>query len=104
MEDVLRQLWDYFHDSPKKTACFLKCQIELKKVSLSHNEKTKKLLAKRLKKACHTRWLRFDASVTAALQSYEAILLSMQEIDDATTIATTQQTRVSKIYWGPLHS
>ena len=86
VEDVLRQLWYYFHNSPKKTACFLKCQIELKKVSLSHSEKTKKLLAKRLKKACQTRWLSFDASVTAALQSYEAILLSLQEIDDATAI------------------
>ena len=86
VEDVLKQLWYYFHNSPKKTACFLKCQIKLKKVSLSHSEKTKKLLAKRLQKACQTRWLSFDASVTAALQSYEAILLSLQEIDDATAI------------------
>ena len=31
VEEVLRQLWYYFHNSPKKTACFLKCQIELKK-------------------------------------------------------------------------
>ena len=82
VDDVLRQLWYYFHNSPKKTAC----QIELKKVSLSHSEKAKKLLAKRLKKACQTRWLSFDASATAALQSYEAFLLSLQEIDDATTI------------------
>ena len=43
VEDVLRQLWYYFHNSPKKTACFLKCHIELKKVSLSHSEKTKNL-------------------------------------------------------------
>ena len=86
VEDVLRQLWYYFHNSPEKTACFLKCQIQLKKISLGHAGKTKKLLAKRLKKACQTRWLSFDASVTAALQSYEAILLSLQEINDATAI------------------
>lgn len=86
VEDVLRQLWYYFHNSPEKTACFLKCQIQPKKISLSHAGKTKKLLAKRLKKACQTRWLSFDASVTAALQSYEAILLSLQEINDATAI------------------
>ena len=61
-------------------------QVQLKKISLSHAGKTKKLLAKRLKKACQTRWLSFDASVTAALQSYEAILLSLQEINDATAI------------------
>ena len=53
---------------------------------MNHTEKTKKLLAKCLKKACQTRWLRFDASVTTALQSYEAIVLSLQEIDDATAI------------------
>ena len=86
VEDVLRQLWYYFHNSPEKTACFLKCQIQLKKISLGHAGKTKKLLAKRLKKACQTRWLSFDASVTAALQSYEAILLSLREINDATAI------------------
>ena len=57
--------------------------MELTKVQLNH---TKKLLAKRLKKVCQTRWLSFDASVTAALQSYKAILLSLQEIDDATAI------------------
>ena len=54
VEDVLRQLWYYFHNSPKKMACFLKCQIELKKVQPNHTEKTKKLLTKRLKKACQT--------------------------------------------------
>ena len=86
VEDVLRQLWYYFHNSPKRMACFLKCQIELRKVRLNHTEKTKKLFAKRLKKACQTQWLSFNASVTAALPSYEAILLSLQEIDDATAI------------------
>ena len=86
VEDVLRQLWYYFHNSPKKTACSLKHQIELKKVGLNHSETTKKLLGKRLEKACQTRWLSFDASVTAALQSYKAILLSLQEIDNAKAI------------------
>ena len=62
---------------------------------MNHTEKTKKLLAKCLKKACQTRWLRFDASVTAALQSYEAIVLSLQEIDDAT--ATGLISRLRKV-------
>lgn len=96
VENVLRQLWYYFHNSPKKTACFLKCQVQLKKVSLSHTDKTKKILAKKLKKACQTRWLSFDASVTAALQSYEAILLSLQEIDDATAIGLISKLKTVK--------
>ena len=86
VEAVLRQFWYYFHNSPKRMACFLKYQIELRKVQLNHTEKTKKLLAIRLEKACQTRWLSFDTSGTAALQSYEAILLSLQEIDDASAI------------------
>jgi len=36
VENVLQQLWYYFHNSPKKTACFLKFQIQVKKVNLSH--------------------------------------------------------------------
>ena len=55
VEDVLRQLWYYFHNSPNRMACFPKCQIELRKDQLNHIERTKKLLAKRLKKACQTR-------------------------------------------------
>ena len=88
VEDVLRQLWYYFHNSPNRMACFPKCQIELRKDQLNHIERTKKLLAKRLKKACQTRrpnFLCFCLSATA-LQSYEAILLSPQEIDDVTAI------------------
>ena len=84
-------------------ACFLKCQIELRKVQLNHTEKTKKLLAKRLKKACQTQWLSFDASVTAALQSYEAILLSLQEIDDATAIGFISKLKQVK-FIGALYS
>ena len=39
VEDVLRQLWYYFHNSPKRMACFLKCQIERRKVRLNHTER-----------------------------------------------------------------
>ena len=61
---------------------------------LNHTDKAKKQLIKRLKKACQTRWLSFDASVTAGPQSYEAILLSLQEIDDFTAIGL-----ISKLKW-----
>ena len=71
--DILRQLWYYFHNSPKKTASFLKCQIQLKKVNLKHNDKTKKVLAKRLKKACQTRWL---SLMLPSLQPCKAMKLS----------------------------
>ena len=59
-------------------------------------DKTEKILAKWLKEGCQTRWLSFDASVTAALQSYEAILLSLQEIDDATAIGFISKLKTVK--------
>ena len=80
-------------------ACFLKCQMELKKFQLNHTEKAKKQLTKRLKKACQTRWLSFEASVTAGPQSYEAILLSLQEIDDATAIGLISKLKQVKFIW-----
>lgn len=57
VEDILRQLWAYFENSPKRLAVLLKMQITIKKCSLQLKDKSKQLLVKRIKKACSTRWL-----------------------------------------------
>ena len=46
----LRQLWKLFDNSPKRTAVYLKVQINLKSLVLS--DKSKKVVAKTFKKAC----------------------------------------------------
>ena len=82
MEDILRQLWAYFENSPKRLAVLLKMQIEIKKCSLQLKEKSKQLLVKRMKKACSTRWLSFDRSVAALYQEYEAVLHTLKALDE----------------------
>lgn len=81
-ETLLRQLWHYFQNSPKRMAVFLKSQLELQKIYLDPKRKTQKIVSRRLKKACQTRWLSFGSSVSAALQDFEAILLTLKQLDD----------------------
>lgn len=81
-ETLLRQLWYYFQNSPKRTAVFLKSQLELQKIYIDPKRKTQKIVSRRLKKACQTRWLSCGSSVSAALQDFEAILLTLKQLDD----------------------
>jgi hypothetical protein len=59
----LTQLWKCFEHSAKRTALYLKVQEETKKIQLT--EQAKKIVGKKLKKACTTRWLSFDHSIEA---------------------------------------
>ena len=78
MEDILRQLWAYFENSPKCLAVF----FDIKKCSLQLREKSKQLLVKRMKKACSTRWLSFHRSVAALYQEYEAVLHALKALGE----------------------
>ncbi|XP_068715952.1 zinc finger protein 862-like [Montipora foliosa] len=49
VETVVTQLWKLFENSPKRLACYLKVQQQLKKLKLS-NEKSRKMVAKKLKR------------------------------------------------------
>ena len=95
VEDVLRQLWYYFQNSPKKMAAFLKTQLALREAR-SPDEKHLTILSGRLKKACQTRWLSFDASVEAAVKDYEALLLTLQKLDDATAVGLLSKMKAVK--------
>ena len=83
VEDTLRQLWTYFENSPKRLAVLLKTQINIKKCSLQLTKKSKQIVVKRMKKACSTRWLSFEKSVTALYQEYEAVLYTLQALDES---------------------
>lgn len=84
VQNWMKQLWKYFENSPKRTALYLKVQIEVKKLSVS--DKVSKKAHKKLKKACSTRWLSFDASTQAVYADYVAILITLSELSasDAT--------------------
>lgn len=93
VELVLRQLWNYFENSPKRMACYLKVQMELKGLNLSKGASKK--VASRLKKACRTRWLSLDSSVTAVYNDYEALLqtLDLAKTEDAIALGLSKKIR-----------
>ena len=96
LETLLRQLWQFFENSPQRMAAYLKMQTELKSIRL--NRKTVKRVVKRLKKACRTRWLSLEASVKAVKDDYEAVLqtLSKFENTDATASGLLKKMRSLK--------
>ena len=100
LETWLRQLWQFFENSPQRMSAYLKIQTELKSIQL--NRKTVKRVVKRLKKACRTRWLSLEAAVTAVKEDYEAILqtLSKFEKTDATAAGLLKKMRTLKFIGG----
>ena len=90
----LLQLWKLFENSPKKLAVYLKTQMQLKSVTLS-NEKSREKAAKRLKKACQTRWLSFNESVQAIILDYPAVLQSLTQLKDEDAAASGLLTKMN---------
>ncbi len=60
-ETILRQLWQYFENSPKRATPFLKLQLAVR--GLHVPEEQLPTVGRKLKKACRTRWLSFDSAV-----------------------------------------
>ena len=67
VKDLLRQLWKYLENSPKRMAVYLKVQQEVQSFDLS--KKSRKVITKKLKKACQTRWLSLDQAVQATFET-----------------------------------
>lgn len=81
----LRQVWKLFDNSPKRTAIYLKVQMSLKSLVLS--EKNKKVVAKKIKKACQTRWLSFDAATWSIHDDFVAVLQTLRQLKDNDAVA-----------------
>lgn len=84
--ETLRQLWYFMENSPKRTKAYLKIQMELKKINLV-NEKGRKIVARKLKNACKTRWLSCEKSVSSLLSEFEAVLLFLHMFSDSQATA-----------------
>ena len=72
VKDFLRQLWKYLENCPKRMAVYLKVQQEVKSFDLS--KKSRKVITRKLKKACQTRWLSLDHAVEAIFDDLEALM------------------------------
>ncbi|XP_060575685.1 zinc finger protein 862-like isoform X2 [Ruditapes philippinarum] len=85
VEILLRQLWQFFENSPKQMAAYIKMQTVLKSIYL--DKQGTKTVTRRLKKACRTRWLSLDASVTAVKKDFEPILQTLAMIQETQATA-----------------
>lgn len=83
VEDLLRQLWKYLENSPKRMATYLKVQQEVKSFDLS--KKSRKVITKKLKKACQTRWLSLDHAVEAIFDNLEALMRTLRLLESDAT-------------------
>ena len=79
VETVVTQLWKLFENSPKRLACYLKVQQQLKSLQLS-NVKSRKMVAKKLKKACDTRWLSFNSAIQSLYADFVAVLQILKQL------------------------
>ena len=87
VSNILRQTWQHFENSPKRMALLIKVLTNLKHLQVN-STKGKGMLAKKLKKACKTKWLSFDKSVEAMKQQNCGVLQTLQTLDSEYNDAT----------------
>ena len=80
VEVEVTQLWRVFDNSPKKLSVYFKVQQTMDQLIL--NKKAGKKVARKLKKACQTRWLSFDKAIAAVLRDLPAILQTLRALVD----------------------
>ena len=78
VEGLLKDTWKFFEYSPKRTNVFMKVQTELHNLSLT--DKAKKIVTKKIRKACRTHWLSLEQSVNSVYETYIALLHTFQEL------------------------
>ncbi|CAB3982454.1 zinc finger 862-like [Paramuricea clavata] len=91
VEKILVQLWSFFKNSAKKSASYAKATIEAKSISVSNAGK--KVLVKKFKKACRTRWLSTERAINGLFQDFVPLtqtLRAYKEENDCTAIETTE--------------
>ena len=97
VEQVLRTLWKAMVNSSKRTNMYLSVQEELK--SLRLQDKSKTMVARRLKKACHTRWLSIGQAVDTVYQDLEAVFRTLPILNRLSM--TFQEGNVNFSHIGP---
>ena len=81
VQNTLNTLWRLLDNSNKKTSIFFKVQLHMNDITLT-NKNSKRKVAKKLKKACQTRWLSFNSAVQSAWESFPAIIQFLLKLKD----------------------
>ena len=82
VSEYLRQLWKFFEDSPKRTAVLVRVQLEMANCNIQLPTKARKKVVHKVKKACTTRWLSFEAAVNGFYDDMVSILQCLREMKD----------------------
>ena len=97
----MRQIWKCLENSPKRITTYLKVQQEIKALDLS--QKGKRVIIKKLKKACKTRWLSFDSAVEAIFDELEAVMKTLIILESDATAAGLLKTISNPKFVGCLY-
>ncbi len=81
----LTAAWKFFEYSPKRTAVFIHMHKELQQLQIT--TEASKRLSKKIRKACRTRWLSIDQSVTSVLQNYLPMVNTFRALKDEQPLA-----------------
>ena len=80
VERNLQQLWSLFENLNKKTALYANVQMNLSSIRV--NENTRKVVTRKIQKACRTRWLSLGKAVKRLKQDYPAVLTTLKTLDE----------------------
>ena len=83
VETILRQLWKFFENSPKKSSKYLKIQLAYKSITQITGSAKKKVL----RKSCRTRWLSLDRSVEGVYLDFVPLTQTLQHFSEADAVA-----------------
>ena len=87
------ELLSWWENSPKRMALYLKVQLEIKSVNLL--DKAKKIVGKKLKKACQTKWLSFHAATSGIFIDYLAVQQTLRQLKDEDAVASGLLSKVN---------
>ena len=101
IEKVLLQLRAFFKNSSKQSVSYAKAAVAATSLVI-WNKKGKKVVAKKLKKACRTRWLSTELAIKGVFEDFvpltQALRVYKETESDSTAIGLLQQTGNIKFF------
>lgn len=85
VETIVRQLWKFFENLPKRSSKYLKIQLAYKPIT-QLTESAKKV-TREVRKSCRTRWLSLDHSVEGVYLDFVPLLWTRQHFLEEDAVA-----------------
>lgn len=95
VEKILVQLWSFFKNSSKRSASYAKAAVAVKSLAVTGKE-GKRAIAKKMKKACRTRWLSTEMAIQGVFEDFVPLTQTLRVFKetegDSTATGLLQQT------------